>query len=305
MRESECHLPDWRRQLLIAPAEGEPVSEQSNEPAAASLGAGHVARPFLKWAGSKQSLLSHIEQFLPDEFGTYYEPFVGAGSVFLRLQPKAARISDLSAELIGVWQAIKDDPDWIIQRLDGLRPDRETFYRIRNKRAKDGVERAAELIYLNKSCWNGLYRVNSRGEFNVPFGSSTNTLVLDNENLRRCANVLRQNQVQITCCDFQDATRSVVEGDLVFFDPPYVTKHNFNGFRDYNEKLFSWADQERLAKEALRLRSLGAKVIVTNAAHADIRKLYDDFECYEFYRPSTLASRSQHRGKVAEVIFHG
>jgi DNA adenine methylase len=263
------------------------------------------ARPFLKWAGSKQALLAHIVQFLPDEFGTYYEPFLGAGSVFLHVQPRSARLSDLSAELIGVWQAVKDAPTAIIERLKGLTPDRDEFYRIRGGRSVDPVERAAELIYLNKSCWNGLYRVNSKGEFNVPFGSTTKTVILDADNLRGCAKLLQRDEIMLTCCDFEKSTENAKEGDLVFFDPPYVTKHNFNGFRDYNEKLFSWSDQERLAREAKRLRGLGAHVIVTNAAYPEIRALYDGFGTYEFERASTLASKSEHRGRVTEVIFHG
>ena len=264
-----------------------------------------TARPFLKWAGSKQSLLTHIVRFVPTQFRTYYEPFLGAGSVFLHVRPKFARLSDLSAELVGVWEGIRDNPDRIIQKLDGVLPEKELFYQIRGNRSLDKIDRAAELIYLNKSCWNGLYRVNSKGEFNVPFGSSTKTQVIVPNNIRACATLLQQEGVSINCCDFAEATKGAGEGDFVFFDPPYVTKHNFNGFRDYNEKLFSWADQERLATEARRLRCRGVRVVVTNAAHAEIKKLYKDFSLYEFERPSTLASRSSKRGLVAEAVFYG
>jgi DNA adenine methylase len=114
----------------------------------------------LKWAGSKQSLLSHILQFIPDEFGTYHEPFLGAGSLFLRLQPDRARLSDLSSEVVKVWQAIQQDSEEVIAKIPSTRPDKEIFYRVRKNRSNISAERAAEFIYLNKSCWNGLFRVN-------------------------------------------------------------------------------------------------------------------------------------------------
>ncbi|MCL6677998.1 Dam family site-specific DNA-(adenine-N6)-methyltransferase [Sphingomonas sp. RG327] len=276
-----------------------------SEPERPSANVDQRPRPFLKWAGSKHSLLSHILQFIPEEFGTYHEPFLGAGSLFLRLQPERARLGDLSTEVVKVWQAIKQDAEQVIAKLPSPRPDREIFYRIRKTRSNAGAERAAEFIYLNKSCWNGLFRVNSKGEFNVPFGSNPNTEILDAENLRRCAKLLQPSGVTIACCDFAQCTQDAKAGDLIFFDPPYVTKHNFNGFRDYNEKLFSWADQERLAAEALRLKNLGARVIVTNAAHKDICDLYPKFGQYFFERSSTLAGNANFRGKVKEVVIYG
>lgn len=263
------------------------------------------ARPFLKWAGSKHALLNHILPLIPKQYGKYYEPFIGAGSLFLNLQPRSAQISDLSSELVEVWRALKLNPEGLIKLLIDQRPDETTFYKIRSNRSSEYLKRASEFIYLNKSCYNGLYRVNKKGEFNVPFGANAGAAIIDPDNIRRCAKILSPPDVSILQCDFSVATKNVVKGDLVFFDPPYVTKHNFNGFRDYNEKLFSWADQERLATEARRLISIGAHVIVTNAAHSDIKSLYQDFEAYEFERSSTLASKSIARGKVAEVIYYG
>jgi DNA adenine methylase len=263
------------------------------------------ARPFIKWAGSKQSLLHHILPYIPEKFNRYFEPFIGAGSLFLNLAPQFARLSDLSVDLVSLWVAIKDNPETIIQELEGLTPDRDKFYQIRGNRSTDPIIRSAEFIYLNKSCWNGLYRVNKSGGFNVPFGSNEGSPIIDAENIRRCSKILNFSNAEISVCDFEEATSSAASGDFVFFDPPYVTKHNFNGFRDYNEKLFSWNDQERLAKEARRLRDIGVYVVVTNAAHPDVRELYRGFPSYEFERSSTLASRSEHRGKVGEIIFYG
>jgi DNA adenine methylase len=263
------------------------------------------AKPFLKWAGSKQALLKHITPVLPEAFNTYYEPFVGAGSVLLHLRPQSAVISDLSSELIGVWLAVQRHAEHIVDRLRGRTPERAEYYRIRSARSSDPVERAVEFIYLNKSCWNGLYRVNLKGQFNVPFGANVGSQIIDAKNILNCSEILNSGCIEIKCCDFADATASAKKGDFVFFDPPYVTRHNFNGFRDYNEKLFSWSDQERLAKEARRLRELGVHVVVTNAAHDDIRALYAGFHSREFDRTSTLASKASFRGRVSEVIFYG
>ncbi|WP_295707515.1 Dam family site-specific DNA-(adenine-N6)-methyltransferase [uncultured Brevundimonas sp.] len=262
-----------------------------------------ASRPFLRWAGSKQRLLGQIMPFVPSTYGRYYEPFLGSGALFFALQPERASLSDFSEEVVGVWKAVRDNVDYLSDYLRPLKPDKTIFYDIRGCRAPDYPKRAAEFLYLNKTCWNGLYRVNSRGEFNVPYGSPQSDFIFDEVNLKNCANILKRSSITLTRCDFAQTLRSPRSGDLVFLDPPYVTKHNLNGFRDYNERLFSWSDQERLAATARRLADRGVHVIVSNADHADIIALYDDFRLVQLERPSTLASNAAKRGRITEAMF--
>jgi DNA adenine methylase len=147
--------------------------------------------------------------------------------------------------------------------------------------------------------------VNKKGEFNVPFGTAHRSEIFSRANILKCSEILNKSDVNINQLDFQDATKFAADGDFVFFDPPYVTKHNFNGFRDYNEKLFSWDDQIRLAEEAKRLVSIGVTVIISNADHEDVRALYEGFSMHEISRFSTLASNPGKRAKVTEAVFKG
>jgi len=261
-----------------------------------------VPRPFLRWAGSKQALLQSIVPLLPKSYGRYYEPFLGSGALFFHLKPKRATLTDVSGDLIQVWKAVRDNHSEILEYLRPLVPDRDLYYRIRSSRSEDPTVRSAEFIYLNKTCWNGLYRVNSKGQFNVPYGAPRSDTIIDEENLLECSRVLRGREVSIRQSDFAESLSRVKAEDLVYLDPPYVTKHNFNGFRDYNEKLFRWEDQIRLADLAERLRRKGAHVVVSNAFHKDILDLYPNFAAHTITRSSTLSSDKAFRGTVAEVV---
>lgn len=263
-----------------------------------------IPRPFLKWAGSKQALLQQITPILPKTFGRYYEPFLGSGALFLHLKPKRATLTDASDELVQTWLGIRDHCDHVVKVLAPLKPDKDLFYELRSNRALDRATRAAEFIYLNRSCWNGLYRVNSRGEFNVPYGAPKSNFIFDETNLRACSALLAQSEVSIRRSDFEPAVSRARAGDLVFLDPPYVTKHNYNGFRDWNEKLFGWSDQERLARVATRLADRGVSVVIANAAHDDVAALYRDFKSVTLRRTSTLASDATKRGRTTESLFY-
>jgi DNA adenine methylase len=191
----------------------------------------------------------------------------------------------------------------VLRYLRPLKPAKERFYAIRSARAAGRYKRAAEFIYLNKTCWNGLYRVNSSGEFNVPYGLPKTDNIVDEANLVACASALDADGVDLRCCDFEDALADAGSGDLIFLDPPYVTSHNNNGFIDYNEQLFSWADQVRLARVARELSAKGAHVLVTNAYHGEVVDLYHGFELTPVNRASTLASTASKRGRVSEALF--
>jgi len=259
-------------------------------------------RAFLRWAGSKRALLPQFLEVLPKSYRTYREPFLGSGALFFLLQPPSAALSDSCEELIETYKAVRDNPTRLLRYLEPLRPDKALFYEIRASRSRASVRRAAEFIYLNRTCWNGLYRVNAQGEFNVPYGSPKSDTIIDPANLRACSLALKKSAVTIETRDFEAALADVQEGDLVFLDPPYVTGHNNNGFIDYNELIFSWSDQERTAKAARAAASAGAHVIVTNAYHDDVVALYEGFGIRELHRHSTLAGSAKARRPVKEAI---
>lgn len=225
--------------------------------------------------------------------------------MFFHLAPERAVISDASSALIATYKAIKRDHVAIAKYLAPLRPSREQFDRIKRQSLRSKVGKAGQFIFLNKACWNGLYRVNSDGVFNVPYGQPRTDFILNNENFSRCAVQLRRRRISIKCQDFAKIESSVKSNDFVFFDPPYVTSHNMNGFVDWNERLFSWQDQIRLAALAKRLVDLGANVLVTNADHEDVQALYKDFSYSRIVRSTTLASNIEKRGNTSEAVFFG
>ena len=260
-------------------------------------------RPFLRWAGSKRSLIHKFVDVIPTTYNRYYEPFLGSGSLFFLLQPRTAFLSDLCSDLIDTYAALRDNPIAIRRYLSPLTPTKECYYNVRNNRSNGRFRYAAEFIYLNHTCWNGLYRVNLSGQFNVPFGAPKPNQKPDIANLMACSSSLQAKSIRLRCCDFEAATASCKRDDLVFFDPPYVTSHNNNGFIDYNHKLFSWDDQIRLRDHAVKLANLGAKVIITNADHPEVKILYQDFESVMINRNSTLASKSSARKMTSEQVF--
>ena len=247
-------------------------------------------------------LLRQFVDAIPATYGTYREPFVGGGSLFFLLRPKRAALSDSCADLIATYEAVRDNCAAVLRYLAPLRPDRDLFYEIRSNRSGGRYKRAAEFIYLNKTCWNGLYRVNGDGEFNVPYGAPKTDNIIDPFNLRACAAAIRRPGVRFEVADFEGALLAAVPGDFVFLDPPYVTRHNNNGFVDYNELIFSWDDQLRVAAAANRLAAEGVNVLVTNAFHRDVLELYDGFNVRPLDRPSTIAASASKRGAVTEAL---
>lgn len=270
--------------------------------AAADRPLSSARRPFLRWAGSKRSLLKHLLPVIPKRFGTYYEPFLGSGALFFLLRPERATLADTCGELVDVYEAVRDGPEKILAYLDLWVPDKDFYYAIRENRSSGRFKRAAEFIYLNRTCWNGLYRVNAAGKFNVPYGQPKTDFIVDAENLRACSRALVSPQIDLAVGDFEDAVVDATVGDFVFLDPPYVTGHNNNGFIDYNEDLFRWSDQERLARVARELVDRGVHVVVTNADHDDVVGLYPGFGRRTFARTSTLAGNARARRAIREVV---
>jgi DNA adenine methylase len=258
-------------------------------------------KPFLKWAGSKKWLIPHIKKFIPQSFNKYYEPFLGSGALFFALMPERAQLSDISKNLINTYIALREQPDKTIEKLKSM-PYKKKFYSwVRDKyQPTSEAGKAARIIYLNRTCWNGLYRENRSGKFNVPIGRFENPRICDEDNLRAVAVALKN--ITLRVCDFEDAVTKAKENDFIFFDPPYITGHRNNGFHSYNEKLFKWGDQERLAEIARELDRKGCDVLITNASNKAIEKLYDGFEIVPMSRHSVIAADVHKRGLVDELI---
>ncbi len=260
-------------------------------------------KPFLKWAGGKRWLIPHLVNKLPPH-KRYFEPFLGSGSLFFALEPENAILSDSNRDLINCYRQVKTQCKHVIDILDSLSADKEMYYKIRDELypAGNALYRAAYFIYLNKTCWNGLYRVNSNGKFNVPCGSlRPNTLIFEREHLVTASKLLKR--ARLLSCDFEEVIKEVREGDLVYLDPPYVTTHLKNGFIGYNSKLFSQLDELRLARLADKLRNKGALIIISNAAHPSIKQLYNgNFYKTEIMRFSGIAADSIHRSRFSELL---
>lgn len=258
--------------------------------------------PFLKWAGGKRWLSNRIVELAQPLTGKYIEPFLGGGAIFFALRPSMAILSDANFELINTYQAIRDEPEKITRLLQEHQHlhSKDYFYQMRSYKPHCKFCMAARFIYLNRTCWNGLYRVNLNGKFNVPIGTKS-AVIMSTDDWLAMSDLLKP--VELICGDFEDSIEKAEKNDLVFADPPYTVKHNFNGFIKYNDALFSWSDQVRLRDALLRAQQRGARVIVTNAHHASIRDLYQEHFLLEpVARASLLAGSSAHRGRYEELL---
>jgi DNA adenine methylase len=258
--------------------------------------------PFLKWAGGKRWLAESHSDLFSAEFDRYVEPFVGSGAVFFHLAPECALLSDSNEQLIETYEAIQEDWGRVHRHL--RRHSREHsddyYYQVRDESPRNAFTRAAKFIYLNRTCWNGLYRVNLNGEFNVPKGTKTKVL-LPSDDFGSVSSLL--DRAEVTSCDFEETMARTGEGDFVFVDPPYTVKHNHNGFVKYNESLFSWEDQIRLRDCVASAVNRGAKVLVTNAFHRCLKKIYKDVgEIKKLRRASLISGKASARGKFEEMI---
>lgn len=260
-------------------------------------------KPFLRWAGGKKWLIKHLDKIIGNfEFQNYHEPFLGGGAIFFALDSlKSSHLSDLNMELIDTYLAVKEDPTSIIKMLKLYENTEEFYYDIRNKSYKNRTEKAARFIYLNQTSFNGLYRVNLEGKYNVPFGHRSKSF-LDEKVILDASQCLQK--ATITCGDFTDGRKKIQAGDLVFLDPPYTVSHNNNGFIKYNQKLFSLEDQKRLSKFIDYIKDQGAYYILTNAAHPEIGKIFckGDIQI-ELSRASLIGGEKAKRGKTTEYVF--
>lgn len=259
--------------------------------------------PFIRWAGGKTWLVPFMAELTRDlEYKNYYEPFLGGAAVFFSLTPpKHAYLSDINPELIDTYMAIRDIPNDVIQALQLLKNTEEDYYRIRKAEPTDLAERAARFLYLNQTSFNGLYRVNNRGEYNVPYGYRKKL----NYDMKRIRNAGEKLQgVRLECSDFAARKYCVKAKDLVFLDPPYTVSHNQNGFIKYNQNLFSIEEQYRLSAYIDYIRKKGAYYVLTNAAHEKILEIFNKGDrIITLNRNSLIGGKNSKREKISEYIF--
>lgn len=259
--------------------------------------------PFLKWAGGKRQLMGELKKVVPAEFNRYYEPFVGSAALFFNLRPHDAVLGDQNTRLIRTYRAIRDELDAVIERLRTYPHDREFFLDLRQSPIDDGtdVEVACWLIYLNKTGYNGLYRVNRKGLFNVPFGRYSNPTICDESRLRACSEALQG--VELVNESFEDSVRSAQPGDFVYFDPPYVPLSATSYFASYTNSKFALEEHIALRDLAYSLKERGVHVAISNSSAPVVFDLYrDDFRVKRVAARRSINSRGGRRGKVDEVL---
>lgn len=256
--------------------------------------------PLMKWAGGKRRILQHILPHL-DAGGRYFEPFVGGGAVFFAHSHSRSIVADMNPDVTNCYRQIRTNVDGLLLCLGSFRNTERDYYKIREWEPQDKIERAARLLYLARLSFNGIYRQNKLGKFNVPYGQKTHLSVMDESHLRG-ANVLLKH-VTIRTGDFQSTAGDAKAGDTIYFDPPYTVAHNNNGFVKYNSRIFSWEDQRRLASFAQELAAKGCRVVVSNADHPSIDELYRPFKRFSIERRSVIAAASVFRKIISEALF--
>lgn len=261
-----------------------------------------VAKPVLRWAGGKSWLIKHLGKLKEIDFNNYHEAFLGGAATFFFLRPKThSFLSDLNEDLIETYQSIKVDAKKVIDVLSTFENQEDFYYKIRGTIFDDPFERAARFIYLNQTSYNGIYRVNLKGEYNVPFGFRKKCF-LNTANLLAAQHALKN--ATLNCQDFYDILPLIKKKDLIFLDPPYTVSHNNNGFIKYNEKIFSLEDQIRLSKLVDEIKSRDAYYILTNAAHKTIEEIFEKGDQRLLLnRANLIGGTNSQRGQTSEYVF--
>ena len=264
--------------------------------------------PFLKWVGGKRQLIPDISKHLPSPYTKYYEPFIGGGAILFHLQPKKAVINDFNGELINVYNVIKDNLDALIKDLKSHENNAEYFYEIRSvdrdkKFSKlTNIQRASRIIYLNKTCFNGLYRVNNSGEFNSPFGRYANPNIVNDVTLKAVSKYLNENEITILNGDYEQSLNGIRRNAFVYFDPPYHPVSQSSNFTGYTQGGFGIKEQERLRDVCIDLNERGVKFLLSNSATDFIKDLYSDFNIHIVKANRSINSDSDKRGEVDEFL---
>ena len=268
-------------------------------------------KPFVKWAGGKRQIIDKLKKYVPEEFDTYYEPFVGGGALLFELSPKHAVINDSNEELMNVYRCLCDEEKFkkmcnVLNHYETSHSE-EFFFEVSNKdRSKNAYNRlsdytrAARTIYLNKACFNGLYRVNSKNEFNVPFGKKLKVNTYEGSNLITVSNYLTMNDIKILSVDFEEAVKDAKKGDFIYFDPPYDS--DTSTFNSYTEEGFNKDEQRRLASVFKELDKRGCYVMLSNHNTLLVNELYKGYHFHIIEAKRNINANGKKRGKVEELI---
>ncbi|CYU62324.1 modification methylase [Streptococcus suis] len=267
-------------------------------------------QPFTKWTGGKRQLLPVIKSLMPDNYNSYFEPFIGGGAVFFELIPKKAIINDFNSELINCYRQIKDNPQKLIELLTKHQENNSKEYYL-ELRAVDrdnrinkmtDVERAARIMYMLRVNFNGLYRVNSKNQFNVPYGRYKNPKIVDSDLILSISQYLNKNNIEILTGDFEKAVEDVGAGDFVYFDPPYIPLSETSAFTSYTHEGFSYEEQVRLRDVFRKLDKKGAYVMLSNSSSPLVEELYKGFNIHKVEAIRTNGAKASSRGKISEFI---
>ena len=262
--------------------------------------------PIVKWVGGKRQLMFELLKNMPKSHNRYFEPFIGGGALFFELQPKNAYISDKNEELINLYSIVRDNVYELIADLSKHEVSKEYFLEIRNLDRTDeyknllNVQRASRFIYLNRTCFNGLYRVNSQGQFNVPFGNYKNPRIVDENNLLNCSELLKNTEIK--CADFSEILTKVKRGDFVYFDPPYVPLNETSSFTSYTKDGFDMDMQFKLREVCDELDSMGVMFMLSNSDTKFVNELYSNYEIKKVSASRAVNANSEGRGKITEVL---
>ena len=270
-------------------------------------------KPFVKWAGGKRQLLAELEKSFPKQFGTYFEPFLGGGALLFDLLAKKPNlkcsVSDLNSDLVLAYVTIRDKLGRLIESLENHSKNYQKdstgyYYEVRKQEPKSQIEKVSRLLFLNKTCFNGLYRVNSKGKFNVPLGRYTNPNIVNRENLTTVSKFLQSDKIKISCRDFESILKDAKKGDFVYFDPPYQPVSDTANFTSYTHRDFTEDDLQRLADLAHQLNSKGCYVLLSNSNTKIVKKLFSSkkWKVKEISVNRAINSNSQKRTGHKEVL---
>lgn len=269
-------------------------------------------KPFVKWAGGKRQLIEVIDKHVPEEFGTYFEPFLGGGAVLFHLLGKnpamKCKVSDLNSDLVLAYVTIRDKLDQLITSLENhaknyhKNPD-SYYYGIRENEPKNQIDKVSRLLFLNRTCFNGLYRVNSKGKFNVPLGRYSNPNIVNEENLSSVSRILQSKRIQISCRDFTAVLSDVKKGDFVYFDPPYQPVSDTANFTSYTNRDFTYDDLGKLVEISEKLADKGCKVLHSNSNSKEVKALFSkDWQIIEVDANRSINSDSAKRTGQKELL---
>ncbi|KAG2473069.1 MAG: Modification methylase LlaDCHIA [Nitrosopumilales archaeon] len=270
-------------------------------------------RPFVKWAGGKRQLIPILNQHIPETFDSFFEPFLGGGAMLFNILTKnpnqKCQISDLNSDLILTYVTIQDKVEELISFLKNhsknyFKNSKSYYYKIRDAEPKSQIEKASRLIFLNRTCFNGLYRVNSKGKFNVPLGRYTNPNIVNEENLRSVSHFLKSKKIVISCRDFSSILKDARKGDFVYFDPPYQPVSSTANFTSYTHRNFTFDDLERLAGLCQKLDYKGCKFMLSNSNSEEVLEIFSksNWKIFEIEANRTINSDSRKRTGHSELL---